>query len=126
MESVVVEAEVVSGNRLGRKLGFPTANMDISNRTDISNGVYRSQIEIDGKLYNAMSNVGIRPSVVSTGRWLETHIFDFSGNLYGKTLRVELLEKIRNERKFSSVAELRAQLEHDMEYCKMEIANENR
>ena len=118
MESVVVEAEVVSGNRLGRKLGFPTANMDISNRTDISNGVYRSQLEIDGKLYNAMSNVGIRPSVVSTGRWLETHIFDFHGDLYGKVLTVRIVEKIREERKFASVAELRAQLEHDMEYCR--------
>ena len=118
MESVVVEAEVVSGNRLGRKLGFPTANMDISSRTDITNGVYRSQIEIDGVLYNAMSNVGIRPSVVSTGRWLETHIFDFHGDLYGKVLTVRLIEKIREERKFASVAELRAQLEHDMEYCR--------
>ena len=118
MEGVVVEAEVVSGNKLGRKLGFPTANMDISAREDISNGVYRSVIEIDGVVYNAMSTVGIRPSVVSTGRWLETHIFDFCGDLYGRTLKVVLLEKIRDERKFSSVAELRAQLEHDMEYCR--------
>ena len=118
MEGVVVEAEVVSGNKLGRKLGFPTANMDISSRTDITNGVYRSTIVIDGVEYNAMSNVGIRPSVESTGRWLETHVFDFHGDLYGKVLMVCLVEKIREERKFSSVAELRAQLEHDMEYCR--------
>lgn len=118
MEGVVVEAEVVSGNKLGRKLGFPTANMDISSRTDITNGVYRSTIVIDGVEYNAMSNVGIRPSVESTGRWLETHVFDFHGDLYGKVLTVCLVEKIREERKFSSVAELRAQLEHDMEYCR--------
>ena len=123
MEGVVVEAEVVSGNKLGRKLGFPTANMDISNRTDITNGVYRSRITIDGVEYNAMSNVGIRPSVVSTGRWLETHIFDFNGDLYGKGLTVCLVEKIREERKFSSVAELRAQLEHDMEYCREQNRN---
>ena len=68
-----------------------------------------------------MSNAGVRPSVDGTGRWLETHIFDFHGDLYGKVLRVQLLEKIRNERKFSSVAELRAQLEHDMEYCKEKV-----
>ena len=123
MEGVVVEAEVVSGNKLGRKLGFPTANMDISNLTDITNGVYRSRITIDGVEYNAMSNVGIRPSVVSTGRWLETHIFDFNGDLYGKVLTVCLVEKIREERKFSSVAELRAQLEHDMEYCREQNRN---
>ena len=123
MEGVVVEAEVVSGNKLGRKLGFPTANMDISSRTDITNGVYRSTIVIDGVEYNAMSNVGIRPSVESTGRWLETHIFDFNGDLYGKVLTVCLVEKIREERKFSSVAELRAQLEHDMEYCREQNRN---
>lgn len=123
MEGVVVKAEVVSGNKLGRKLGFPTANMDISNRADITNGVYRSKITIDGAEYNAMSNVGIRPSVVSTGRWLETHIFDFNGDLYGKVLTVCLVEKIREERKFSSVAELRAQLEHDMEYCREQNRN---
>jgi riboflavin kinase/FMN adenylyltransferase len=123
MEGVVVEAEVVSGNKLGRKLGFPTANMDISSRTDITNGVYRSRITIDGVEYSAMSNVGIRPSVVSTGRWLETHIFDFNGDLYGKVLTVCLVEKIREERKFSSVAELRAQLEHDMEYCREQNRN---
>ena len=123
MEGVVVEAEVVSGNKLGRKLGFPTANMDISSRTDITKGVYRSKITIDGVEYNAMSNVGIRPSVVSTGRWLETHIFDFNGDLYGKVLTVCLVEKIREERKFSSVAELRAQLEHDMEYCREQNRN---
>ena len=118
MEGVVVEAEVVSGNRLGRKLGFPTANMDISGREDIANGVYRSLITVDNTLYNAMSNAGIRPSVDGTRRLLETHIFDFPGDLYGKRLSVQLVEKIRDERKFSSVAELRAQLEHDMEYCR--------
>lgn len=117
MEGVEVVAEVVSGNQLGRKLGFPTANMDITNRTDITNGVYRSQIVVDGVVYNAMSNVGIRPSVDGTGRWLETHIFNFHGDLYGKVLSVRLVEKIRDERKFASVAELRQQLEHDMEYC---------
>ena len=123
MEGVVVEAEIVKGNQLGRKLGFPTANMNISNRDDISNGVYRSEIEIDGVVYNAMSNVGIRPSVESTGRWLETHIFDFHGDLYGRVLCVSLVEKIREERKFASIAELRAQHEHDMEYCREHSAN---
>lgn len=117
MEGVEVVAEVVSGNQLGRKLGFPTANMDITNRTDITNGVYRSLIVVDGVVYNAMSNVGVRPSVDGTGRWLETHIFNFHGDLYGKVLSVRLVEKIRDERKFASVAELRQQLEHDMEYC---------
>ena len=118
---ICVEGEVIHGKKIGRALGFPTANMSLQGHEDIERGVYRSEVDIDGQHYRAMSNVGVRPSVDSTGRWLETHIFDFSGNLYGKTLRVELLEKIRNERKFSSVAELRAQLEHDMEYCKENV-----
>ena len=121
MEGVVVEAEVVGGNRLGRKLGFPTANMNISDRADIANGVYRSQIEVNGRLYAAMSNAGVRPSVDGSGRWLETHIFDFDGDLYGQRLKVWLLEKIRDEKKFDSVTQLREQLERDMNYCKTYI-----
>ena len=115
MEGVVVEAEVVSGNRLGRKLGFPTANMDISGREDIANGVYRSLITVDNTLYNAMSNAGIRPSVDGTRRLLETHIFDFQGDLYGQTLSVHLIRKVRDEKRFGSVEELRQQLESDFE-----------
>ena len=110
-----VEGEVIGGNRLGRTLGFPTANMDIADRSDLENGVYRSEIEIDGHTYLAMSNVGVRPSVDGRCRLLETHIFDFHGDLYGRHLRVRLVEKIRNERKFASIEELRAQLEFDKE-----------
>ncbi len=118
MEYAVIEAVVIGGNRLGRTLGFPTANMEISHSVELENGVYRSLIDIDGVTYRAMSNVGVRPSVDGKTRLLETHVFDFHGDLYGKKLKVSLCEKIRDERKFSSVAELRAQLEHDMDYCK--------
>ena len=111
----VVEGVVIGGNRLGRTLGFPTANMDVADRNDLANGVYRSEVEIDGCRYRAMSNVGVRPSVDGRTRLLETHIFDFHGDLYGRVLRVALIEKIRDERKFSSVEELRAQLEYDKE-----------
>ena len=113
MEGVVVEAEVVSGNRLGRKIGFPTANMDISQRTDITNGVYRSVIEIDGITYPAMSNVGIRPSVGGKELLLETHIIDFVGDLYGRRLSVTLVEKLRDEKRFASIGDLKEQLSKD-------------
>lgn len=118
MERAEVEAVVIGGNRLGRTLGFPTANMEIAQCVELENGVYRSQIEIDGLTYKAMSNVGVRPSVDGKTRLLETHVFDFHGDLYGKKLKVTLCEKIRDERKFASVTELREQLEHDMEFCK--------
>ena len=67
----IIEAEVIRGQQLGREMGFPTANMDIAERTDIENGVYRSLVEVDGRDYLAMSNVGVRPSVDGRTRLLE-------------------------------------------------------
>ncbi len=108
-----VEAEVVHGQRLGREMGFPTANMDVAGRDDIANGVYLSYVQVDGVLYRAMSNVGVRPSVDGRTRLLETHLFGYHGDLYGRRLKVRLVDRIRDERKFRSVGELQAQLERD-------------
>ena len=74
--------------------------------------------DFDGKEYIAMTNVGVRPSVDGSKRLLETHIFDFDGDLYGTSLRVELIEKIRDEHKFSSVEELRSQIAKDFNNIK--------
>ncbi len=109
----IVEGVVIGGNQLGRKLGFPTANIAIDDTLNIENGVYCSKVFVEGKAYSAMTNVGIRPSVDGSKRLLETHLFGFSGSLYGLKLRVELYEKIRNEKKFSSVEELREQIAKD-------------
>ena len=94
------------GRQLGRELGFPTANMEVADADTIESGVYESYVEIDGVEYKAMSNLGSNPSVGGGPRHLETHIFDFSGDLYGRRLRVELRRKIRDERKFDSLEEL--------------------
>lgn len=109
----IIEAEVIRGQQLGREMGFPTANMDIAERTDIENGVYRSSVEVDGRDYFAMSNVGVRPSVDGKTRLLETHLFGYCGDLYGRRLCVRLEEKIRDERKFASIDELKSQLAAD-------------
>ena len=111
---ITVEGEVIHGAKLGRRMGFPTANMEVVG-VDVENGVYLSSVDIDGREWKAMSNIGVRPSVDGTCRLLETHIFDFEGDLYGKVLQVKLLRKIRDERKFASVDELKLQLEHDFE-----------
>lgn len=108
---------MIRGQQLGRKLGFPTANIDAEG-LQIGNGVYASTVELDGAVYRAMSNVGIRPSVDGKRRLLETYIFDFEGDLYGRTLTVELQQKIRDERKFSSVDELRERLHIDAEHIR--------
>lgn len=119
---LVIEGVVIGGNRLGRKLGFPTANIALSDDFAVENGVYASKVYVDGIEYAAMTNVGVRPSVDGSKRLLETHLFGFKGLLYGLTLRVELYEKIRDERKFASVDELREQIAKDSNEIKRLIA----
>ena len=109
----VIEGEVEHGRRLGRRLGFPTANLPVPEDLEIPDGVYRSRVEIEGRSYAAMSNLGCNPTVGGGKRRLETHIFGFAGELYGSRLRVELLEKIRDERRFSTLEELQAQIAED-------------
>ena len=119
----VIEGVVIGGNRLGRKLGFPTANIAIDDNLAVENGVYCSKVLVEGVEYVAMTNVGVRPSVDGTKRLLETHLFGFEGLLYGLKLRVELYDKIRDEKRFSSVDELREQITKDSNQIKRLMAN---
>ena len=116
MAGMTIEGVVEHGRRLGRELGFPTANMAVPDSVTAADGVYYSRAEVDGTLYDAMSNLGSNPSVGGAVRHLETHIFGFGGSLYGRTLRVELVRKIRDERRFATIGELRAQIARDKEY----------
>ena len=110
---ICIEGEVIHSKKIGRALGFPTANMSLQGHEDIERGVYRSEVEIDGVKYRAMSNVGIRPSVGGKELLLETHVIGFSGDLYGKRLRISLLEKLRDEKRFASIGDLKEQLLRD-------------
>lgn len=112
---MTVEGIVEHGRRIGHALGFPTANIPVAQDVAIEDGVYRARVEIDGIAYRAMVNVGRNPSVGGAERHLETHLFDFECDLYGRRIKVELLEKIRGERHFASLEELRAQIEKDKE-----------
>lgn len=113
MTGWTVVGEVIHGRRLGRELGFPTANIEVPDDCAAPDGVYRSRVTVDGVRYDAMSNLGCNPSVGGSHRHLETYLFGFSGSLYGRTLHVELLMKIRDERTFPTVEALRQQLEAD-------------
>lgn len=106
--------KVISGSRLGRTIGFPTANlaMDDSMVLPLS-GVYVSRTTVDGKVYKSISNIGKKPTVGGSEKNLETHIFDFSDDLYGKTIRVEFLDFMRKEERFSGVEELKKVIERD-------------
>lgn len=115
MKEVVIRGVVEHGRRLGRTLGFPTANVAVGDEVALNDGVYRSEVQIAGseRCYVAMSNLGRNPSVGGGERRLETHLLDFTGDLYGRAIEVHLLDKIRDERQFSSLEELRSQLEKD-------------
>ncbi|MDO4758716.1 MAG: riboflavin kinase [Rikenellaceae bacterium] len=115
MTEAVLEGVVVEGRRLGRQLGFPTANIAVARGCTITNGVYRSEVEVEGyeTPFLAMSNLGCNPSVGGSERRLESHLFDFQGELYGRRIRVHLLERLRDEQHFASVEALQAQLEKD-------------
>lgn len=119
-----VYGEVVHGNHLGHTIGFPTINQRIPERKLIpAYGVYASRIWIDGVYYNGISNLGQKPTIAGEHQvGLETYILDFSGDLYGRALQVELLFFIRPEEKFSDIDELKLQIQNDIESMKHEIS----
>lgn len=107
---------VVSGQRLGRKIGFPTANMKLYNPLKAlpGNGVYAVWAEVFGKKYMGMCNIGTRPTVAdSSERTIETYILDFDEDIYGLDLKIKFVGKIRDEKKFTSLEMLKGQLERD-------------
>lgn len=111
----IIEGEVVHGVRLGRRLGFPTANIEVGDGFPLADGVYASRTQVDGRWFRSMSNLGCRPSVGGGERLLETYLFDFDGDLYGRRIRVEMIRKLRDERRFDSIDELSRQLRSDYE-----------
>lgn len=109
-------AEIVHGKSLGQKLGTPTINQRIPRGMLIPrHGVYVTDCEIDGKVWRGVSNVGVRPTVESTSSAnCETYLLDFSGDLYGKTARISFRAFLRPERTFSSLEELKEQIERNI------------
>ncbi len=106
---------VIQGNRLGRTIGFPTANIEIACHYQSANGVYAARVLLDdGREFQAMANLGHRPTVTDCGAlWLEAHLFDFDEEIYGRMIEVNLVQKIRNERRFENIDALRSQLTKD-------------
>jgi riboflavin kinase / FMN adenylyltransferase len=111
-----ISGKVVKGERLGRKLGFPTANLEVTGQLLPSNGVYSGCTKLKGQFYRVALNLGLRPTLaLAKPEWrVEAHLLDFSGDLYGAELEVEIGEKLRDERKFASSTELREQINRDV------------
>ena len=115
-----LEGVVVAGNRLGRTIGFPTANMKLYEPLKLipARGVYAVQVSVLGQTYRGMTNIGLRPTVGGTVPTIETNILDFSEDIYGLPLRITFLRRIRNEVQFPSLDALKAQLVLDRETCR--------
>lgn len=110
---------VIAGQKLGRKLGFPTANLEISDSRKLipEGGVYAVQIKIKDALFKGMLNIGKRPTVSKTSRTtIEVHILNFDEDIYNETIEVFFIKKIRNEIKFKSLDDLVLQLNKDKQF----------
>ncbi len=109
-----VEGVIIRGNRRGHTIGFPTANLKPHNRVIPRFGVYATATLIDGTWRRSITNIGVRPTFEKDVEpSIETYIFDFDEELYGDVLRVRFLHRIRDERKFNGIDELKAQIEKD-------------
>jgi len=108
--------EVVRGDELGRKLGFPTTNLDVNGRVVPPNGVYAVHAYVAGKRHRAVANIGHRPTLKNSAPELrvEAHLLDFNEDLYGKEMELTFVDKLREEKKFSSIDELREQIARDV------------
>ncbi len=125
-----VTAEVVVGNKIGRTLGFPTANLELPREYMLINrgGVFACLVDYNGLTYKAMANIGHRPTIGDRGEdqpIIEVNLFDFDGDLYGKKIRVRFIDRIRDEVKFDSLDELKAQLEQDRDNAYKLLENIN-
>ena len=110
--------KVVYGNQLGREIGVPTANIWIPKQKLPISGVYAVRCLVDHAKYLGIANMGIRPTVGGTRPVLETHIFDFEKDIYGRRITVQFIEKIREEVKFDSIDLLKSQIKKDIEEAK--------
>lgn len=113
--SYSILGSVVEGRKLGRTIGFPTANLDACNEQFPPDGVYAVRVRWANRVARGMANIGVRPTVNASqsARNLEVHVFDLNENLYGADLDVEFVEFLRPEIKFSSLDDLKTQLEMD-------------
>lgn len=110
-----IAGRVAHGNKLGRTIGFPTANIMLNRLVTPIQGVYAVQVETKSGKFNGVANVGNRPTINGSKPLLEVHIFDFNQAIYGEAIEVSFLHKIRNEVKFPSFEELKAQIKKDYE-----------
>jgi riboflavin kinase/FMN adenylyltransferase len=118
-----VAGEVVPGrDRGGRLLGFPTANLKLIDELTPKPGVYATEVFVDGQRFEGATNIGYSPTFKNGAFSVETHILDFSGDIYGKIIQLRFIERLRDEKTFSGPEELSAQIRKDVEQAKQVLA----
>jgi len=106
---------VVAGNKIGRNIGFPTANLDLNNNHKLvpGQGVYATLVKISGSVYKSMTNIGYRPTIDADRLTIEANIFGFNEDIYDKEITLSFIERIRDEKRFASLGDLQLQLASD-------------
>ncbi|MFC1917741.1 bifunctional riboflavin kinase/FAD synthetase [Chloroflexota bacterium] len=113
--SFSLHGEVVSGTRRGKGLGFPTANLDLNQAQALpTDGVYASWASVNGKTYPSMTNIGKNPTFGGTERIAEVHLIDYQGDLYGRDLKIDMVKRLRGEKKYDSAEALKKQIAEDI------------
>ena len=116
----LITGTVQKGNQIGRTIGFPTANIKYpETKPEIPYGVYSARVKVSDKLYRGMLNYGIKPTINggNNAPVVEVHILDFDKDIYGEKIDISILEKIRNEKTFNSLNELKQQIKDDLKRC---------
>jgi riboflavin kinase/FMN adenylyltransferase len=110
-----ITGRVTEGNKIGRAIGFPTANIEIEDKYKLiaAGGVYACEVEVAGKIYKGMGNIGTRPTIGNHDFTTEVHIFDFDEDIYGKEITIYFIDRVRDEVKFNSLDDLKSQLIKD-------------
>lgn len=113
-----ISGKVVKGRNIGRHLGFPTANIEIHNELIPKDGIYAARVLLGNKIYKGAANIGFAPTFHTKKRSVEVHIIGFNGNIYGKKVKMEFIERLRGEKTFKSAKELATQIKKDVEEVK--------
>jgi riboflavin kinase/FMN adenylyltransferase len=120
-----LRGEVITSDKRGRVLGFPTANLDTKPQQALpGNGIYATITQVDGKRFPSATNIGTRPTFGEGEKMVETHLLNYEGDLYGKEIKVEFVQKLRDEQRFSSSEELKIQIEKDVRKVKALLAKD--
>lgn len=121
--SFSISGKVIHGEKKGRTIGFPTANLLLNRCKAPVSGVFAVETHVSGTHFNGVANIGHRPTVNGQRSQLEVHLFDFKGSLYGEHLDVSLLHKIRDEKKFESFEALKQQIVKDADFARNWLSN---